>query len=452
MLLPVKIVIKVRDKMDTSAMKKNSGSSSTTRENISLMIATVILGVIVGFSAICLSLLLEFVEKIFLNYLETAQSPVPTAGPLHRLLSVTVGGLLVAIVWYFLRNKTQPTVGIKKALDGQKMPVLQTIVHVCTQIVYVGTGGSIGRELAPREAGAMLAQTWIRFQSHLGLADLTDDDRRLLIAAAAGAGFAGIYIAPITGMLFCVEILLKKLSLRNVLVSLTMSMIAMLMGSLIKGFHPYYLVGDAHFSMISLILVIIIAPFTGFAGALFRVICQWAEKNQVKKSPILWQLPLVAFLTGVVAYFFPEIMGNGRALAQTAMWTKTSQLLWLLIAVGILKAVVTVLTIRFGAAGGTLTPAIAIGAAMGAIIGIGLSQIWPNLVIWQCAVLGAVTLLSASQQAPFMAMFMILEICHLNYSVFWPMAIGVAIAMVISRQTLKKYNTKVQFKTVPVPK
>ena len=56
---------------------------------------------------------------------------------------------------------------------------------------------------------------------------LTADDRRLLIAAAAGAGFAGIYIAPITGMLFAVEILHKNVSKRSVAVSLTMSTIAM---------------------------------------------------------------------------------------------------------------------------------------------------------------------------------------------------------------------------------
>ena len=64
------------------------------------------------------------------------------------------------------------------------------------------------------------------------------------MTAAAGAGFAGIYISPITGMFFSVEVLLKKMTLRTVGVSLTMSTIAMLIGSLVKGFQPYYILHD----------------------------------------------------------------------------------------------------------------------------------------------------------------------------------------------------------------
>lgn len=40
------------------------------------------------------------------------------------------------------------------------MPLVKTLIHVYTQIFFVGTGNSIGRELAPREAGAALAQKW----------------------------------------------------------------------------------------------------------------------------------------------------------------------------------------------------------------------------------------------------------------------------------------------------
>lgn len=147
-----------------------------------------------------------------------------------------------------------------------------------TQIFYVGTGGSVGRELAPREAGAMLAQKVGSAFEKFSLPQLSSDDRKLLIASAAGAGFAGIYIAPITGMFFCTEILLKKMTVRTVAVSLSMSTIAMLIGSIAKGFKPYYLVGDAKLSVATLLVVLVIAPLCGIAGSLFRKLCQWAEK------------------------------------------------------------------------------------------------------------------------------------------------------------------------------
>lgn len=179
------------------------------------------------------------------------------------MLSLVTGGLVAAVVWWLMRTRMKPAVGISKALDGQEMPVTTTIVHVLTQIFFVATGGSVGRELAPRELGAMLAQTWQRLLKRFRHIELSDDDRRLLIASAAGAGFAGVYIAPITGAMFCLELLYKKVTGRAVAVSLTMSSIAMLVGSLLRGFHPYYAVGSGAFSATSVFVVLILGHCAG---------------------------------------------------------------------------------------------------------------------------------------------------------------------------------------------
>lgn len=402
-----------------------------------LALSTLVLGVIVGLSSMLLGILLDLVEHVFLKYEESAKIPAPVGTiAIDRLLSVFFGGVIAALIWWLLRTKSRPTIGIKKALNGQKMPFWQTVVHVVTQIFYVGTGGSVGRELAPREAGALLAQRWEALLVSLHISSLTQEDRQLLIAAAAGAGFAGIYIAPITGMLFSVEVLLKKLSLRTVAVSLTMSTIAMLIGSLVKGFKPYYLIGDAKFSVMSLFIILILAPVAGVAGALFRKLCQWAEKKQTKSNQILWQLPAMALVTGVISTVFPEIMGNGRALAQLAINGHSRNMLFVLVIGALLKVFVTAVTIRSGAAGGTLTPAIAVGAALGTSVGL-ITMIWiPSITIWQCAILGAGALLAASQQAPFMAMFMLIEICHLDASALLPLGLAILIATSVSKKAL----------------
>lgn len=280
------------------------------KENIVLAVSTVVLGVIVGLSSLLLSLFLEVIEHFFLHYEETAKFPAPVgAAPIDRLLSVAVGGVIAAVIWWFLRTKTTPTISIKRALAGERMPFWQTVIHVVTQIFYVGTGGSVGRELAPREAGALLAQKWEDLCDRYHVPKLAAEDKRLLITAAAGAGFAGIYIAPITGMFFSVEVLFKKLTLRTVGVSLTMSIIAMFVGSLVKGFKPYYILTDVKFSLVSFVFVLILAPLSGLAGSWFRKFFQWAEKHQTKDNHILWQLPVAAILTGIVAYFFLKLWG-----------------------------------------------------------------------------------------------------------------------------------------------
>ena len=407
------------------------------KENIVLAVSTVVLGLIVGLSSMLLGLFLDLVEKLFLHYEENAKMPAPVGTiPSDRLFSVVIGAIVVALIWWFLRTKTKTPVSIKKALNGEQMPFWQTILHVTTQIFFVGTGGSIGRELAPREAGALFAQKWNNLLQKLHVSTLSQSDQRLLMTAAAGAGFAGIYIAPFTGMLFSVEVLLKKLTLRTMAVSLTMSTIAMFMGSLIKGFQPYYLIGDAKFSLISFVLIFILAPITGIAGALFRKLCQWAEGHQTKNNQILWQLPAMGLITGLIALIFPEIMGNGRSLAQLAISSSSQKWMMILLIGGMLKVIVTVLTIRAGASGGTLTPSIAVGGALGAVLSLILAIWIPGISIGQGAVLGAGTLLAASQQAPFMAMFMLIEICHLESSALLPMGFGILIATVVSKKVL----------------
>lgn len=192
-------------------LKESQNPKEIHQQTGILIISTIALGIIVGFSSLILSLFLDKVEQFFLSFKESALAPSATmiAGS-HRLISVIIGGMLATIIWYILRTKFKPIISINQALKGKQMPWIETIIDVLTQIMFVGTGGSVGRELAPREAGAMLAQRWSNMINKIGLSKITPEDQQLLIAAAAGAGFAGIYIAPITGMFFCVEILLKK--------------------------------------------------------------------------------------------------------------------------------------------------------------------------------------------------------------------------------------------------
>lgn len=407
-----------------------------TRERLMLSISTVMLGLIAGLGSLILANFLDIIEKLFLNFNETPLSPfAANASGTRRLVSMVIGGVIAAIVWYYMRTKMKPTVSIAKALDGETMPVWTTAVHVFTQIFFVATGGSVGRELAPREFGAMLSQTWQRFLHRFGVT-FNEEDRKLLIAAAAGAGFAAIYIAPLTGTMFSVELLYKKVTGRAVAVSLTMSSVAMLVGSTLRGFHPYYAVGNGDFSPISVVLVIVVGPLCGVVGAYFRRFFQWANKHQARDRSILWLLPAAAVLTGAIAYFYPEISGNGRALAQPAMTNQSAGLIGIFLIGGLAKALITVFSLRAGASGGTLTPSIGIGATIGMSLGVVAHMLIPGITIWQGGLIGAATLLASSQQAPFMALFMIFEVCHLDYSALLPLGLGVALASASSQLVL----------------
>jgi len=412
---------------------------ATKRYNVMLFIFTIILGVLVGVSSGLLGILLNLVEKIFLNYNEVARYPAPVNGiPIFRLYSVAVGGIISAIIWWIIREKYKKPISINQALSGDKMPFISTLIHVITQIFYVGTGGSIGRELAPREAGTLIAQSFENRIRKLNILKLELADRQLLLAAAAGAGFSGVYLAPITGALFSVELLLKKFTFRTVSISLLMTSVSMLIGGMFKGFKPYYIVNHTTFSGAGIIIVLAFAPLMGIMGGLFRLMFQSAAKHKATGYNILWMLPLVSIATGIIAIYFPEIMGNGRSLMQLSVFSESHNMIVILFIGLILKMIVTLLTIRAGASGGTLTPSIAIGGSLGAIIGLICScSFMPSISVDQMAILGAVTFLAASQQAPLMAIFMLIEITHIGYSWLLPMLLGVLVSLFFSRLPLK---------------
>lgn len=407
----------------------------TKSKTSAIVVATLVLGVVVGFSSLLLSVLLDLTERFFLNFEETNLVPVDVdAGAMHRFISVLVGGIIAAIIWYYLQRHYRP-VKLGKAVDGQKMPLVKTLIHVCTQIFFVGTGNSIGRELAPREAGAAWAQKWEDVTANHPALQLTAEDRRMLVAAAAGAGFAGVYIAPITGAVFCIELLYKKINARVIAVSLTMSTIAILIGSIVKGYKPYYLVGSNNFHLQILPLVVLLGPLSGILGTIFKKYIAQAKAHRVRNINIMIQLPVIAAITGGIAAFYPQIMGNGRGLAQLAMSTNShSQTVILALLFGLVaKVLVTLFVMKCGGYGGVLTPSIAAGTVVGAFAGMVYITLVPGVTIAQAAVLGAAFFLAASQQAPLMALFMLFEVCHLNFSAFLPLAMGVGLSIAISK-------------------
>ena len=284
---------------------------------------------------------------------------------------------------------------------------------------------SIGREVAPRELGAMFGQRfarWIRLDAK---------DTRMLVAITAAAGLAGVYNAPLAGTFFAVEILLADVTLETVALAFSCSALASWVASLVKGTHTFYVLGKAEglFTPDYMAFALVAGLILGVAGALFRRGSQWAEKNKPAGNGILWMMPLAGTLTAVVAIWVPQVMGNGRATAQLSFSSNADLAVIpiLLLSFGA-KAIVTLLTIRSGASGGVLQPGIALGASGGAVLGILWMQIFHTNSIGMYALLGACALLAASQQAPLMAICLVMELADAPINLFVPIGFAVAVS------------------------
>lgn len=452
-----------------------------------LAATTIILGVIIGAGAGLLTLLLYGVEHVMLGYVEGSELPGPFGVPaVRRAISVTIGLTLAGIIWYFLRNKTTKVPSVKKAVAGERMPVWQTLVHVVLQIGIVGSGASIGREVAPRELGAMLAQ---RFCDLFHIEGADGIDRRMVVAVAAGAGLGGVYNAPLAGMFFAVEILLVDVTLEKVAFGLGMSAIAAFVAASIKGHHTFYDITamQPQSTPTLMLFAVLCGAACGVAGAWFRKGSQWAESHQSHDKHILWQMPLAGLVTGLAAIVVPQVMGNGRAAAQLGFSTfvpegsaaagasqsassaaaspwnllagggnvsgsastavnagfqlsqsNIAMLLGVLALTFVAKALVTLMTIRSGASGGVLQPGIALGSTLGAMLGLIWILLFPADSVTACALIGAAALLSVSQQAPLMAMCLVMELTEAPSAFFVPVGLAVAASSLVSKWMLSR--------------
>ncbi len=193
-----------------------------------LLMVIVVAGPLIGVAAASLSLLLEMTQHVMLGGVECVAHPEGVSLPIRRVVSILVASFVAAVIWWLIRRRhTIPSVG--QAVHGKSMPVLASLVHIIAQIFIVGSGLSIGRETAPRELGALIGQKLS------GLLRVSTQDMALITACCAGAGFAGVYDAPLAGMFFAVEMLLVDVSIRTVGVALGTSVIAAFSSSLIRG-------------------------------------------------------------------------------------------------------------------------------------------------------------------------------------------------------------------------
>jgi len=175
-------------------------------------------------------------------------------------------------------------------------------------------------------------------------------------------------------------------------------------------------------------------PLFGFCAYYFTRIT-----NQAKAaSPRNGWLPLLCVLNfaliGVLAGFFPQLLGNGKGPAQISFDdTLTLQLALVLL---LLKLLIIWGSLRAGAQGGLLTPGLMVGALLAYLIGGVWVHFLPGTELGAFAVVGGCAFLAASMRMPITAVLLVFELTRVNHDFLIP----VIFAVVGSITTLKLYS------------
>jgi H+/Cl- antiporter ClcA len=388
-----------------------------------LLLACVLTGAAAGISGAALTLLLHVVQHVAFGYTEdTFLIGVERASAARRVSALAVGGAVSGLGWWLLRRRGGD-LSVEHALarSDPRLPGPRTLIDAVLQIFAVGAGASLGREGAPRQAGAA-AGSWIG--ARLGL---SVHRRRTLIACGAGAGLAAVYNVPLGGALFALEILLGSAAVTDVLAAVLSCSIATALAWTVLGDQPTYVVAQVPLNRSLLVWALLFGPLAGLTAHIFNALMAGARR----RAPSRWRMPVAVVLAftalGVAAGPFPQLLGNGKGPAQLAFDAGTS--LPLLAVLVLLKPLATAACLGSGARGGLLTPALATGAMLGASAGGLWVHLWPAGSIAGFALIGAAAVLAATQQAPLTALILVLELTHTGVQLLVPMAIAVTVAV-----------------------
>lgn len=387
--------------------------SFLSKNNISLLLLSVTLAIMVGVGAIILHCVFDF---FWSDILQTS-----TSGQRSQL--VIVSGLISSVGWYFLQRQSNGIISVKNQIfpktSSEQLPNFgRQMGHILLQIVTVGLGSPIGKEVAPREFGSLLSTYLAKKVS------ITAEERSVLVAASTVAGLAAIYQIPFASILFAFEIYRIPLTILNFLIIAITSYGATFIANIEISNAPMYHVASQPVNWSILVISSFMTLITIPTAKVFTSLSKSASKHRTKDRRILWQLPVVFVLLALLSYYFPSLLGNGSLLIQSSL---DGMRLSDAVALFVLKFIIVLLCLRFGSYGGTMTPSISIGAVFGEVIVLlggvlGWVKYSPIFII-----ISACSFLGVTMSAPFTAGMIVYSFIGFQESYMIPILISVGI-------------------------
>jgi len=382
--------------------------------------------------------LVELANDFFFNFL------LPNApNPYFIVMLPIIGGLIVGPMIYKLAPEAKgdgiPHIMIALQKFGGDIRKRAGLVLICTSAITLGSGGSAGREGPISLIGASAG-------SAIGKAlKLNVRDIKVLTCCGVAAGIAATFNAPMGGAIFSMEVVSKKFTSIDAVPILLAAVVGKAVASSLIDPVPEFVNPTFYFTSFDMILCFFIGPLFGLLSFL------WVKTYYIFEDGFM-QMPvpksLIPAIGGIVAgicgLFFLNfgIMGVGyegiNNVFMLASDGPSSQLLLLLLALGVLKILATAFTVGSGGSGGVFAPTLYIGTmfglAMGLIAEIAAPQMIANPLDY--GLLGMGAFFAGTAGAPLTCIFMITEMTG-NYSGLPSLIICCILSYTVARFLLK---------------
>ena len=363
-----------------------------------------------------------------------------------------IGMLLsLILVRYVIRDNIGH--GVTKALlavsrNDSKIKPHNTWSSMLTSSITIGFGGSVGAE-------APIVYTGAAIGSNLGrLCGLSYRNITLLLGCGAAGAVAGIFKAPLAGVLFTLEILLFNVSMRSLLPLLLSTISATVISYIFRGQTPVFACTLTPFSMGNLPFYIVLGIVGGFGALYFmRMTLRLEDRvGKIRNPYVRWAL--CAGALGLLIFLFPPLYGegydslgallNGEDLALEGRSVLSFLLGWkwgvplLFALIFFLKVLAMTATNAGGGVGGTFGPTLFAGAILGFVIARCLNLLGFSVPEQNFVLVGMAALMAGVMQAPMTAIFLIAEISG-GYELLIPLILTATVAFGTVR-VFEKYS------------
>lgn len=398
--------------------------------------AAMLVGLGAGFGAVVFRWLIAFFSGLAFGQL---QSSLSFMGDYSIALVPAIGGLIVGPLIYFFAQEARghgvPEVMEAVTLRGGRIRPIVALIKSLASSICIGTGGSVGREGPIVQIGSALGST-------LGqLLRRRDSDIRTLVACGAAGGIAGTFNAPIAGVIFALEVILRELSVKSFSMVVISAVIAGEVGHIVLGnfaafdVPSYALASPWELPFYGLLGILAALAGLVFMSTLYKledVFDAWKMPDYVKPGFGGLALGILALFTAYTAGF-PAVFGVGYETIEEALAGRltTTVMIGLVFA----KVVATSLTLGSGGSGGVFAPSLFVGAVLGGAFG-SLVHAWlPDLTgsPGAYALVGMAAVFAGVARAPITAIIILFEMTQ-DYYIILPLMLSTGVATLVSWQ------------------
>lgn len=397
-----------------------------------MLILAFFVGIFCGVAALVLKFLIHTISAVLTSQVN------PEAGNYLYILLPAVGVVLTALyVRYVVRDDISH--GVTRVLysisqNKSRLKRHNIYTSVLASSVTIGFGGSVGAEGPIVYTGAAIG-------SNLGrVFRMSPRILMILVGCGAAAGIAGIFKAPIAGLLFTLEVLMLDLTAVSVMPLLIASITSTTLAYVYTGYEfEFFFAQTEDFYTSRIPYVIMLGVVCGFMSLYFTRAMNMME-NFFRRFKNRWYKTIIgcAILSALV-FFFPPLYGEGYGSITGLLAGDTSSIVdgsifyndryqfWFLaLFIGLVvmfKAFATSATNGAGGVGGTFAPSLYVGCLTGFLYAFILNHFgWIELSTKNFALIGMAGVMSGVMHAPLMAIFLTAELTG-GYDLFLPLLI-----------------------------